>query len=215
MPRLIVASNRVPTIASESGAGGLAVALTGSLKETGGLWFGWSGDVSDVPDSVPTVTKGEEFSVATLDLSPTELRGYYEEVANRALWPLFHGRLDLARFDHESHATYRAVNRRFAETLDPLIEADDTVWVHDYHLIPMGSELRRLGAANPLGFFLHIPFPTCQSLEALPWLQEMAKDLCTYDLIGFQTAKCLQNFFDIVTRVLGGSVAKDGTVSIE
>ena len=214
MPRLIIASNRVPAFSSESGAGGLAVALTGSLKETGGLWFGWSGCVADVPDTFPKVTKGEKFAVVTLDLSPAELRGYYEEFANRVLWPLFHGRLDLANFHHDSHATYRQVNRRFATALQPLIETDDTVWVHDYHLIPLGSMLRHLGVTASLGFFLHIPFPQSQPLAAIPWLRELVENMCTYDLIGFQTAECLQNFRDIVTRELGGSVAKDGTISI-
>ncbi len=214
MSRLVVVSNRVPSFSSESNAGGLAVALGAALEESGGLWFGWSGNVAEAAGSVATVVDGDAFALATVDLSRAELRGYYEEFANRALWPLFHGRLDLARFDHDSHAMYRQVNRRFADALHPLIETDDTVWVHDYHLIPLGAELRRLGVSGPLGFFLHIPFPTSQTLAALPWLSELVESLCSYDLIGFQTTKCLRNFRAVVTQQLGGSVADDGTVSI-
>ncbi len=46
MSRLIIVSNRVAPI-SEGGpaAGGLAVGVYDALKETGGMWFGWSGDV--------------------------------------------------------------------------------------------------------------------------------------------------------------------------
>ena len=51
------------------------------------------------------------------------------------------------------------VNERFAETLLPLIEPDDLVWVQDYHLIPLGRELRERGVKNRIGFFLHIPWP--------------------------------------------------------
>ena len=38
-----------------------------------------------------------------------------------------------------SASGYERVNERFAETLAPLIEPDDLIWVHDYHLIPLGA----------------------------------------------------------------------------
>src|SRR5215212_8385014 len=42
--RLVVVSNRVPEPKNRSAkAGGLTVALEGALKQSGGLWFGWSG----------------------------------------------------------------------------------------------------------------------------------------------------------------------------
>ena len=52
-----------------------------------------------------------------------------------------------------SAAGYERVNERFAETVAPLIEPDDLVWVHDYHLIPLGQRLRaargrRTGSAS-------------------------------------------------------------------
>ena len=46
MSRLVVVSNRVAD-PRKVAAGGLAVALGEVLGETGGLWFGWSGRISD------------------------------------------------------------------------------------------------------------------------------------------------------------------------
>lgn len=51
-----------------------------------------------------------------------------------------------------------------ADKLLPLIEPDDTLWIHDYHLLPFASELRKRGVNNRIGFFLHIPFPTPEIL---------------------------------------------------
>lgn len=49
MSRVIVVSNRVPEANGKPAAGGLAVALQSALRESGGLWFGWSGRTVDGP----------------------------------------------------------------------------------------------------------------------------------------------------------------------
>ena len=71
---------------------------------------------------------------------------------------MLHFRLGLVDYRAEEYQGYRAVNRRFAEALAPLLRDDDLIWVHDYHLIPLGEELRALGVSNRIGFFLHTPF---------------------------------------------------------
>ena len=45
MSRLVVVSNRVAD-PRKAAAGGLAVALGDALSSTGGLWFGWSGQIA-------------------------------------------------------------------------------------------------------------------------------------------------------------------------
>ena len=48
MNRLVVVSNRVPApSAAGAQAGGLAVALEALMQQRGGMWFGWSGKISD------------------------------------------------------------------------------------------------------------------------------------------------------------------------
>ncbi|MGM0586174.1 MAG: alpha,alpha-trehalose-phosphate synthase (UDP-forming) [Pseudomonadota bacterium] len=213
MSRLVVVSNRVPTKAG-AGAGGLAVALDAALEEAGGLWFGWSGEIAEAPSDEPRVEAGGPYEFARLDLSPAEHEAYYEQHANRTLWPLFHNRLDLASFDHAAHDTYLSVNRRFARALAPLLGEDETVWVHDYHLVPLGRELRGEGVRGPIGFFLHIPFPPAQLLEALPWATELIEQLCSYDLLGFQTQRHLDNFREAAARLCGARLDPGGGVTL-
>ena len=64
----------------------------------------------------------------------------------------------------------------FAARLLPLLEPDDIVWVHDYHLIPLAAALRRAGARQAIGFFLHVPFPNFDVLRALPCYAELLDD---------------------------------------
>jgi trehalose 6-phosphate synthase len=210
--RIVVVSNRLPPPSGHPSAGGLAVALSAALQESGGLWFGWSGRVSEDADEAIEVAESGAFTLATTDLTASQHRGYYEGFANRTLWPLFHGQADLTSFDGSAFAAYREANACFARRLAPLLEPGDLIWVHDYHLIPLGEELRKRGIAGPIGFFLHIPFPAPDLIAALPWAADLMRGLCAYDLLGFQTRNDLRNFQGCVTRHLSGSVGSDGAI---
>jgi trehalose 6-phosphate synthase len=212
MSRLIVVSNRVtvPESKTRAPAGGLAVALSACLREYSGFWFGWSGQTAEtftgelnrkVVDGVPIVT---------VDLEESDFQEYYNGYANGALWPLFHYRIDLTHYDRSFGAGYERVNRLFAETLAPLIQDGDLIWVHDYHLIPLGRELRRLGVTNPIGFFLHIPWPAAQLITTLPRHRQLVESMFAYDLVGFQTDEWLWAFESYVLGEAGGSWAADG-----
>ncbi len=169
--RLIVASNRTAS-PGEPRAGGLAVALWDALAERGGVWFGWSGETVDRETrGVRLFTEGNvDFALA--DLTQAEYDGYYLGYANRALWPVFHYRIDLAHFDETDFAAYEQVNRRFGRLLAQLANDDDTVWVHDYHFLLMGQEMRGSGWQGRMGFFLHIPFPAPEVFASLPQHQQ-------------------------------------------
>jgi trehalose 6-phosphate synthase len=130
------------------------------------------------------------------------------------LWPLFHYRIDLAEYDRSFAGGYERVNERFAGTVAPLIEPDDLVWVHDYHLIPLGSQLRDKGIKNRMGFFLHIPWPPSRLLVSLPFHEGLVLSLLAYDVIGFQTEEWLESFRHYVERELGGTCDADGTIHV-
>ncbi|HTU12866.1 MAG TPA: alpha,alpha-trehalose-phosphate synthase (UDP-forming) [Allosphingosinicella sp.] len=218
MGRLIVISNRVsaPKPRSAEGAqGGLAVALLAALQESNGLWFGWSGEKTDRYSGEIHLERHEGVTTATVDLEEQDVDEYYNGYANRTLWPLFHYRIDLAEFDRTFGAGYERVNERFAATFAPLIEPDDLVWVHDYHLIPLGQQLRQRGLRNRIGFFLHIPWPPQRLMVSLPYHQRLVRSMLDYDLIGFQTAEWLESFHHYVERELGGTVAADGTIEVD
>ncbi|MDX6749117.1 alpha,alpha-trehalose-phosphate synthase (UDP-forming) [Geminicoccaceae bacterium 1502E] len=215
--RLIVVSNRVTQITGRRAvsAGGLAVGIQAALEEVGGLWFGWSGRITEKPGDAAQVTTRGKITYALTDLSEEDHAGYYAGFANRTLWPLFHYRIDLASFEREWYETYRRVNERFADQLVPLLREGDVIWVHDYHLIPLAAELRARGVKARIGFFLHIPFPAQQIFVTMPWHRQLATDLCAYDLVGFQTEVDLLQFWDYVTRELEGEVQPDGRVRID
>jgi trehalose 6-phosphate synthase len=212
--RLVVVSNRVTPItgARAATAGGLAVGVLAALRETGGIWFGWSGETTESSVPLPKVFKSGAITYVTIDLNRTEFDHYYGGFANRTLWPLCHYRLDLASFDREWYLAYRRVNQLFAEQLFPYLRDDDLIWIHDYHLIPLGEELRRLGINARIGFFLHIPFPSTEIYVALPWHAELVQALCAYDLVGFQTSPDLRNFHDYLYREGVGYALSDGLI---
>ena len=202
--RLVVVSNRLGD-PSRPAKGGLAVALNGALNELGGIWMGWSGEtttgeVSDA-DRLDVRDTGKVL-IAGVDIDAADYAGYYEGYANSVLWPLFHGRQDLMEPQPDYLAAYGRVNALFARQLAGLIRPDDTVWVHDYHLIPLAEELRKLGVENRIGFFLHIPMPPSQLMAAVPGHEALIRNLFHYDLVGFQTHADVVNFSLYTQRVL-------------
>jgi len=212
MSRLIVVSNRVslPSGDGEESVGGLAMALAAALKQYTGIWFGWSGKTTETFTGELNIETVGEVTAATVDLEEIDLEEYYNGYANKTLWPLFHYRNDLAAFDRAFDKGYTRVNRRFAETLAPLIQPEDTIWVHDYHLIPLAKELRSLGVKNRIGFFLHIPWPAHQVMINLPRHRQLVESMFDYDLVGFQTAEYQQAFEEYVLSEADGSLVRPG-----
>lgn len=209
--RLVVISNRVavPKARGAAGAqGGLAGALNAALQERSGLWFGWSGEeVDDHTGEINTQTT-DGVTSATMALSKRDIDEYYNGYANSTLWPLFHYRLDLAEYEWETAKGYERVNERFADAAAPLIEPDDIVWVHDYHLIPLGERLRARGMENRIGFFLHIPWAPTRLFESLPHHERLVRTLLYYNVIGFQTQEWLESFLHYCETELHADVDK-------
>lgn len=216
MSRLIVVSNRVsaPTGGSSGAQGGLAVALSAALREYRGIWFGWSGEVTEEFTGQISFARNEGVTTATIDLEEQDVEEYYNGYANRTLWPLFHYRIDLAEYERGFAGGYQRVNERFADTLFPLIEPDDVAWIQDYHLFPLGDELRRRGVRNRLGFFLHIPWPPRRLLATLPEATTLVESLFAYDLIGFHTQEWLESFRDFAVAEMGATVGEDGAICL-
>jgi trehalose 6-phosphate synthase len=213
--RLVVVSNRVAMEApgSKGAAGGLAVAVQAALRSSGGIWFGWSGEVTAQPATAPVLVQGDGLLYATLDLARQDYEQYYNGFANRVLWPLFHYRPGFVDFKRADFAGYMRVNRQFAAQLAPLLRESDFVWVHDYHLIPLGDELRRLGVKQPIGFFLHTPFPAAEMFRILPTHAKIMRALCAYDLVGFQTEDDVSAFRDYLQRWAGAELGRHGEIA--
>ncbi|MDD3799196.1 MAG: trehalose-6-phosphate synthase, partial [Novosphingobium sp.] len=98
---------------------------------------------------------------------------------------------------------------------------DDLVWVHDYHLIPLGARLRDRGLTNKIGFFLHIPWPPARLFVSLPFHERLVRTMLHYDLVGFQTQEWLDSFLHYCAKELGaqvdevsGRIELDGRVTV-
>ena len=213
MTRLINVSNRVP-LAKTAAPGGLAVGVLAAMRHRGGIWFGWNGETCSQEPGEPEITIRDSLTYATIPLQQGLYERYYSGFANGTLWPLFHYFLAGFRYEDQEYAAYEQANALFAARLSPLLMPGDVIWVHDYHLIPLGEKLRSLGVRQPIGFFLHVPFPQFEVLRALPTFAELLRALLAYDVVGFQTETDRRGFLDAV-RVLWGAqaVSEEGVVS--
>ena len=213
MNRLVVVSNRVPASATGAQAGGLAVALAGLMERRGGMWFGWSGKTSH--EHTVACSQDGQVQFATIDLTPAELDGYYNQFANSTLWPLLHSMPELMMYDRRSAQAYRQVNQKMTDALVPLLRAGDLLWIHDYHLMAMPAMLRARGITAPIGFFLHIPFPSPDMLASVPEAGALIRDLISADLIGFQTANDVENFAEAAHRLAGATRMAGGWLHVD
>ncbi len=208
--RLVVVSNRV-ALPQQTATGGLASAMRSAMRERGGLWFGWSGKVSSSTGNVRRVRSGL-VEYATMDLSRADYEQFYAGFANRTLWPLLHYRPDLVDYRREHLEGYLAVNTMFADHLVQMLEPDDVIWVHDYHLIPLAARLRARGVKNRIGFFLHTPLPAAGLLIGLPQHRALFETLASYDLIGLHTARDLRALEDYFLHEIGGAMRPGGRI---
>src|SRR5271165_3486430 len=121
--RLIIVSNRVaaPQGKGVPAAGGMAVAVKAALKNRVGVWFGWSGDISDEPNAAPKTVQIKRVTYVLMDLSKIDVQEYYNGLANRVLWPILHYRGDLQEYSRADATGYVRVNRLFADKLSAFI----------------------------------------------------------------------------------------------
>src|SRR5215472_12720251 len=211
-PVIVVVSNRVARMeADEPIAGGLASALLPVVRNSGAVWVGSSGRVREGSDkdSFAEIEALGTGALATVDLPAAHYQGFYEGFANSALWPALHSRTDLIQVTGSDYRSYREVNAFMARALLRFRRADATFWIQDYHFLTLGMELRRLGIEQPIGFFLHTPWPARTMMQSVPRHRELVDAMLAYDLIGFQTREDQQNFKDYIKQELGLAVAGD------
>ncbi|HET6493207.1 MAG TPA: trehalose-6-phosphate synthase, partial [Burkholderiales bacterium] len=185
--------------------GGLAAALLPAVKQSGVVWFGSSGRTREIASGATPLVQIQSYgrgSIATVDAPEQHYAGFYEGYSNSALWPLLHSRLDLCRARPQDYISYRAMNLYMARMLTTFGGLDSSVWVHDYHFLPLAAELRKLGVTRSIGFFLHTPWPRPQVFGTLPQRRDLLEAMLAYDLIGFQTDADRTNFAELVRQEL-------------
>jgi trehalose 6-phosphate synthase len=215
--RLIVVSNRLPFAfrrapeggwIAEPGSGGLISALMPVLRDRGGTWIGWPGapgGVREFSSALSAAGSDAGYRLVAVPLDEDEVREFYLGFANEVIWPLFHDLPTFCNFDPAYWRTYQRVSEKYARAVASRSHRGDFVWVHDYHLMNVGAEMRALGTEARLGFFLHIPFPAPDIFMKLPWRKPLLEALLQYDLEGFQTARDRRNFLACVDALLPGT----------
>jgi len=201
-PRLIVVANRLPVkrVERENGPewvtspGGLVSALAPLIRERGGTWIGWDGDVHDCGSRATPCFHHDGMDIQPIHLTEDEIESFYEGFSNKTLWPLYHDALRFPAFHRHWWRPYRTVNERFARAVAELAQPNDLVWVHDYQLQLVPGMVRELLPHARIGFFLHIPFPPLELFAKLPWRTQILESLLGADVVGFQTKLSSINF---------------------
>jgi len=219
--RLLVVSNRLPVTVSEKegqikfqkSAGGLVSGLSvyldslksSSIVEKKYLWIGWPGVAvaEKKKDEVKKKLLSEVYSYPVF-ISAKEMDNFYHGFCNKTIWPLFHYFPSYTVYDDTYWETYKKMNETFRDAVLEVVRPTDAIWIHDYHLMLLPKMLRKK-LRNPIGFFLHIPFPSFEMFRLLPgkWRTQILEGLLGAHLIGFHTHDYTQYFLRCVHRILG------------
>lgn len=224
---LVVVSNRLPDLRSveaddggrKRSVGGLVSALEPALRARGGMWLGWSGRtvgdgepiesglVEDASESAEA--DGHQVQLAWVAYRESWYRTYYAGMCNATLWPLFHSFPSRVALSDEGYAAYVDVHEAFADVAAKLVGPRAMIWAHDYHLLSFARAMRRRGHTGPIGHFLHIPFPSRDMFEMLPWAADLLDAMLEYDLLGFHTPGHVLNFLHCVGALLPAQISDD------
>lgn len=217
MSKTIIVSNRLPLqvklendeISVTPSVGGLATGMKSVHRDSNGIWVGWTGLTSEEIDE--NLSKKVDAAVQKeqcvgVSLSEHDIEHYYYGFSNKTLWPLFHYFLEYTEFENEAWDTYKRVNQKFAEVVIDQIEEGDKVWIHDYQLLLVPQLIKAAKPDVPIGFFLHIPFPSYEIFRTFPKRKEILEGILGSDLIGFHTYDYERHFLSSVKRITNKEV---------
>lgn len=219
--RVLIISNRLPIVLSKDQAtgrwkmdlasGGLVTALNGVRQSMDFVWIGWVGQ--DVPEDARDELRQmmlDEYNCLPVFIPHDVAQLYYNGFCNDVLWPLFHYELLPSfrpgvekKFDRKQWQAYTTANNLFANTVKSEYIEGDLIWIHDYHLMILPQYLREKGITSPIGWFLHVPFPSSDVYRILPVRNEILKGVLAADMVGFHTYDYARHFLSSCQRVLG------------
>lgn len=165
MERIIIVSNRLPvTVAKRKGelkfkhsVGGLATGLSSFYDSYNSIWVGWPGIFSEkLNEKERKVIKNKlnkEFSCYPVLLTQKDVDLYYNGFCNKTIWPLFHYFTQHTIFDKRLWNAYNRVNEIFCNKILEIANANDIIWIHDYHLMLLPKLIREKLPEAKIGFF--------------------------------------------------------------
>ncbi len=221
--KLIVVSNREPVIHEHNGgrireirpASGMVTGIEPIVRAVNGSWIAHgSGNADrhrvDDRDRFAVATGPGSYSLRRVWLTSQEEQGYYDGVANGALWPLCHIVYSRPHFSRAHWQIYRRVNEKFcAAVLEEAGEDNAIVFIQDYHLALLPRMLRERRPDLTIVQFWHIPWPNPEAYRILPWGEELLDGLLGNDLLGFHIQYHCNNFFDTVDNRIEARVDRE------
>ncbi|HUC80571.1 MAG TPA: bifunctional alpha,alpha-trehalose-phosphate synthase (UDP-forming)/trehalose-phosphatase, partial [Flavisolibacter sp.] len=216
--RLFIVSNRLPfTISNDDNelvvkpsSGGLITAMDSYLQTESSRfsdvhWVGFAGCGPSVWEKVKKDVPETTYQFHPVFIFKEQYEQYYNGFSNSIIWPLFHYFPSFAEYNEEHFEQYLLANEHFCEALCRMLRPGDTVWIHDYHLMPLAKMLRTRLPELTIGFFLHIPFPSFEIFRMLPrkWQESLLKGMLGADLVGFHTIDYATHFLQSVLMTLG------------
>ncbi len=207
---VVAVASRLPVVRGDDGwqisPGGLVTALRPVMATHPGAWVGWDGGTKGMPTSLPNFN----LQLRPVSVSPGQARQYYYGFSNSTLWPLLHDAIEKPRFERAWWQSYQSVNAAFADTAARALTEwpGALAWIHDYHLMLVPRLIRELQPQQPIGFFLHVPWPSPEIFARLPWRQELLMGLLGADVVSFHTEQFRENFLQACDRLLAGTGVK-------
>ncbi|KAI8332220.1 glycosyltransferase family 20-domain-containing protein [Chlamydoabsidia padenii] len=155
-----------------------------------------------------------QYGCLPLFLDNDSVNGHYYGYCKTMLWPLFNYILwsdaTDGRIERKQWEIYKSVNQQYADMVLKHYTEDDTVWIHDYHLLLVPAMVRSKLPKARIGLFLHASFPSSEIFRICPKREEILKGMLGANLIGFQTYANSRHFISNCTRLLGFESTPDG-----
>jgi alpha,alpha-trehalose-phosphate synthase [UDP-forming] len=212
MSRLLVVSNRLPvTQAADGGglrpsSGGLASALASVRSSSPFLWLGAFESIGPDEDA-KAASDLSALSFSPVFIDTATYNAFYGILSNGVLWPVLHYESASRALDSNTIEAawdaYKRANVAFCAAVVSEYREGDTIWVHDYHLLPLCSLIRSALPSARIGYFLHTCFPSSSIwLNGTPWAAELLRGVIAADLIGVHTPDLVHHFLSSVSHAL-------------
>ncbi|KAK4459411.1 glycosyltransferase [Cladorrhinum samala] len=207
---------------ADQGNGGLRNAADAAFRE-GKLgdytWVGTLGMPTDALQGTQQLQDIEDRLATEHDMLPVicsdkDFDGHYSHFCKQILWPVFHYQIPdnpkSKAYEDHSWQYYVNVNQAFADKIVKNWKKNDSIWVHDYHLLLVPAMVRKKIPEAKIGFFLHVAFPSSEVFRCLAVRKQLLEGMVGANLIGFQIHEYTRHFLQTCSRILSAEATPDG-----
>ncbi|WP_038167737.1 glucosylglycerol-phosphate synthase [Thiomonas sp. FB-Cd] len=182
---------------------GIVPALKGFIGQVDrASWIAWKKAPAGKPPKFERrITVSDSYGcyeVVRLPLTGEQINQFYYVTSKEALWPILNSFPALYSTENCDWATFREVNRLFAQAACEEAALGAVVWVHDYNLWLVPRFVRAMRPDLRIAFFHHTPFPAPDIFNILPWRDDILDSLLDCDLVGFHVPRYARNFAALV-----------------